>query len=536
MQINSIFFEQEKMQLFCVAPNQEYHMKNNKIVLKTILLCLLCAYSGYASSVKTLTVEKGANLILPVYLDDSNISEEIKSLHITIKYNSDLFEPIGFRVDNGILSDYNLSETLAIEGIAIANIRGTGVYTQFGSVVEFVLTANDVGTATVDLESIYGISSLSGGFWVDDSFYRKIYVETSAFYISDIENYSINEDFPVLPIPFTVNLPNDDITGFLHITPQSSNKDLIEHMIIRKNGTQCTLEINPAPNEFGNTDITITAENNLKEKATQTFSLEIKPVNDAPSFTIPTAITLAETSGSQTFNNWAKNIFPGALNEFDQELSFRVSVDRQDLFYLQPEIDPITGDLHFFSSDNMNGLAQLSVYLYDNGGTSNNGKNRSETKSCSVIITPFSPSLSDNPVEKLKFISSNEPVSVGKMTPYIRVMTCDANDNAVIMESDTIIWLQTETAESGWFYVTNDFQPGYVVIPEGEFSALFKYINGRPGDFQIKASEVPDKGWSDAIMTVHVKSDTNITNGDIDGNGYIDLKDVIGEMQRLSDY
>jgi hypothetical protein len=138
MQINSIFFEQEKMQLFCVAPNQEYHMKNNKIVLKTILLCLLCAYSGYASSVKTLTVEKGANLILPVYLDDSNISEEIKSLHITIKYNSDLFEPIGFRVDNGILSDYNLSETLAIEGIAIANIRGTGVYTQFGSVVEFV--------------------------------------------------------------------------------------------------------------------------------------------------------------------------------------------------------------------------------------------------------------------------------------------------------------------------------------------------------------------------------------------------------------
>ena len=511
-------------------------MIKNKIVFKAILLCLLWAYSGYAST-KTITVDKGADFVLPVYLDDNNISNEIKYLRITIKYDSDLLSPRGFRLNNGILSDYDLTEMLEIEGIAIANINGTGVYTQFGSVVEFVLTTKDIGTATIDLDSIYCNHSLSGGFWLDDSFYRKVFVETNAFYISDIDNYSIDEDLPVLPIPFHVNIPNDYIAGFLPITSQASNINLIKRMNIRRDGTQCTLEIYPAPNEFGNTDITIRAETTQtpKKTATQTFSIEIKPVNDAPTFSIPTAITLAETSGPQFFENWAKNISPGALNETDQILSFRVNVDRPELFYLQPELDPITGDLHFFPSDNANGQAQLSVYLFDNGGTINDGINTSKYKKCSVNIIPFSPTLSDNPVKKIVFVSSNQPVSVGKMTPFIRVMTCDANGNAVIMESDTIIWLQSVRSESGWFYVPNDIDPDYVVIPEGEFSAKFKYINGRPGNFQIKASEVPDQGWTDAIMTIRVQSEDAFINGDIDGNGYIDLKDVIGEMRHLSE-
>ena len=519
---------------------------NKNILITTFLLCLLCVYTANASTVKTLTLEKGADLVLPIYLDDTNSSEEIEYMRIPISYNSDFLSPLGFRLDNGILSDYALNEMLEIQDKAIVNINGSGVYTQFGSVVEFVLTAKDLGTSTIYLDDIYcNYHSLSGGFFLDEEYFQRVYVEVvekNRFYISDIEDLVVYEDQPVLPITFSVNIPEENPTGFLYIKKiESSNTDVVPQngMLTRRNDTQYTLSIFPKTNAYGNTVISITAQYN-QEQDTQTFSIEVLPVNDAPTFSISSAITLEETSGPQIFNNWAKNISPGAPTETDQELSFIVNVENPELFYFQPEIDPITGDLKFFPYDNLNGQTQLSVYLQDNGDTSHNGHNLSAKQNCTLTISPFSPTISDNPVEKLEFISSNQPISLEKITPFIRVMACDANGDAVVMESDTQIWLQTESPDTGWFYVNNNEwswrqSNAIVIIPEGEHSTFFKYRNSRPGAFQIKASEVQDQNWSDAIMTIRVKSDTSSINGDIDGNGIIDLKDVIGEMRVLSE-
>jgi len=510
-----------------------------------VFLCVLCANTTYTSTVKTLTLEKGEDLVLPIYLDDRNNSEEIEYLRIPISYHSDYLTPLGFRLDNGILADYALNEMLEIENKAIVNINGSGVYSQLGRVVEFVLTAKEIGTSTIFLDEIYcNYHSLSGGFWLDNEYYQRVYVEivdTNRFYISDIEDIIVYEDQPVLPITFSVNIPDENPTGFLYIKRiSSSNTDVVPQngMSTRRNDTQYYLSIFPTPNAFGQTEISITAQYNQAQD-TQTFSIDVKPVNDAPTFSMPLAITLSETSGPQVFKNWATNISPGALNETDQELSFIVHVDQPKLFYLQPEIDPVTGDLKFFPFDNRNGKTQMSVYLQDSGDTLNEGHNLSQRQNCTLTITPFSPTISDNLVDKLVFISSNQPVSLEKITPFIRVMACDANGDAVIMESEMQIWLQTESPDTGWFYVMNNDwswrqSNAIIVIPEGEHSAFFKYRNGRPGAFQIKASELPDQGWSNAIMTVRVKSDISTIIGDIDGNGQVDIKDVIGEMQYLS--
>jgi len=514
--------------------------KNVYIILS--FLYFLSAYSTYASTTSILTVEKGEDIVLPIYLDEKNNPEEIKYMRIPISYDSDFFTPLGFRNENSMLSNYAFSESTENENKATVKINGKGAYTRFGPLVEFVLTAKDIGAATIYLDQIYcNYHNLSGGFWLDEHFFQKVDIEivdTSRFYISNIEDFTIDEDQPVLPVSFFVNIPRDDITGFLSITPESSNADLISRMENYRTDNQCTVLIFPAANAFGETDITIRAET-LQANDTKTFSIEVRPVNDAPTFSIPSTITLSETSGPQFLKSWAKNISPGALNETDQKLSFVVQVDQPELFYDQPEIDPFTGDLKFFPFDNLNGQAQLSVYLKDNGDTSNDGHNLSIKKNCTLTITPFSPPISYNPVEKLIFISSNQPISVEKVTPYIRVMACDANGNAVIMTSETQFWLQTDSPDTGWFYVMNgerawEQSNAFLVIPEGEHSAFFKYRNSRPGVFQIKASELPDQSWSDAIMNVRVNSSPSEINGDIDGNGCIDLKDVISEMQFLS--
>jgi len=516
---------------------------SNKIFV-TFILFLLCANTTFASTVKTLTLEKGQDLVLPIYLDDDNNSEEIEYLRIPISYNSDYLSPLGFRSDNGILADYTLKERLEIYNKAFVIINGSGVYTQFGQVVEFVLTAKEIGTSTIYLDEIYcNDHSLSGGFWLDNDYFQRVYieiVEKNRFYISDIEDIIVYEDQPVLPITFSVNIPDENPSGFPYIQIASSNTDVVPQngMSTRRNDTQYYLSVVPTPNAFGQTEISITVQYN-RDQDTQTFLLDVKPVNDAPTFSMPLAITLSETSGPQVFKNWATHISPGAPNEANQELSFIIHVEQPELFYLQPEIDPATGNLQFFPFDNRNGQTQIFVYLQDSGDTLNEGHNLSPRQNCTLTITPFSPTLSDNPVAKLVFISSNQPISLNKITPFIRVMACDANGDAVIMASETQIWLQTESPDSGWFYVMNNDwswrqSNAIIVIPEGEHSAFFKYRNGRPGRYQIQASEVPDQSWSNAIMSIRVKSDITDIDGDIDGNGQVDMKDVIGEMQYLS--
>ena len=75
-----------------------------------------------------------------------------------------------------------------------------------------------------------------------------------------------------------------------------------------------------------------------------------------------------------------------------------------------------------------------------------------------------------------------------------------------------------------------------IVIPEGEYSAMFKYINAKPGNWQITATEMPDLGWIDATLTIHVENDSPYIPGDINENGNIDLSDIIRTMKKIMNH
>jgi len=118
---------------------------------------------------------------------------------------------------------------------------------------------------------------------------------------------------------------------------------------------------------------------------THTFFIEIKPVNDPPTFTPGPDQTIPQNSDIQLVTAWAKNISPGPPDEIDQKVQFLVSTDKPELFHSPPVILS-NGALQYTPAENAYGNAVVTVILMDNGGTYDNGKDTSEPVDFSITI------------------------------------------------------------------------------------------------------------------------------------------------------
>src|SRR3989442_2958614 len=81
-----------------------------------------------------------------------------------------------------------------------------------------------------------------------------------------------------------------------------------------------------------------TANGGVDTSASQTFTITVTPVNDAPSFTKGANQTVNEDASAQTVASWATAISAGAANESTQTVDFVVSNDNNTLFSAQPAI------------------------------------------------------------------------------------------------------------------------------------------------------------------------------------------------------
>ena len=106
--------------------------------------------------------------------------------------------------------------------------------------------------------------------------------------------------------------------------------------------------------------------------ATQTFTIDVTPKNDVPTFTLGGNQTAVEDAGAQTVMGLATDISQGTDNEMGQSLTFNVTSDNDSLFSVQPSIDEF-GNLTYTPADNANGMATVTVNLSDDGGTDNEG-------------------------------------------------------------------------------------------------------------------------------------------------------------------
>jgi len=205
--------------------------------------------------------------------------------------------------------------------------------------------------------------------------------------ISHLPDQTINEDTASPAIPFTVG-DTETPPDRLAVSASSWDTSLIpdRNIVIEGAGTNRTVRITPAHDQFGKAMIMITVTDEAGCSTGETFEVTVNPVNDRPSFTKGPDLTVTNTAGPQTVAGWATAISAGPPDETGQTLSFVVTNDRDALFSVQPAISP-TGTLTFTPTRDTNGTAIVTVVLKDSGGTAYGGVDTSVSQTFTITVT-----------------------------------------------------------------------------------------------------------------------------------------------------
>ncbi len=116
---------------------------------------------------------------------------------------------------------------------------------------------------------------------------------------------------------------------------------------------------------------------------TDSVTINVTAVNDAPSFTVGGTQTVLEDSGAHTVNGFITGISPGPADEVGQTVNFLTSNDNNALFSVAPTIDA-SGNLTYTLAANANGSAIVTVQLHDNGGGANGGSDTSGAQTFTI--------------------------------------------------------------------------------------------------------------------------------------------------------
>ncbi len=169
--------------------------------------------------------------------------------------------------------------------------------------------------------------------------------------------------------------PTVDATGVLRYTPA-----------IDANGTsQFTVRVR---------DDGGVANGGVDTSPPQTFTITVRPVNDAPSFVAANPPGVMEDAGPQTVSGWAHDFAPGPVTAVDEigqaSLGYTVSnVTNPGLFTAggQPTVD-IAGVLQYTPAANMVGTSQFTVRVRDNGGIADGGVDTSAPQTFTIVVGP----------------------------------------------------------------------------------------------------------------------------------------------------
>ncbi len=154
------------------------------------------------------------------------------------------------------------------------------------------------------------------------------------------------------------------------------------------------LTYTPATNANGTATITVTLSDNggtanggVDTSASQSFTITVNAVNDAPSFTKGADQTVLEDAGAQTVNGWASAISSGPADESAQTVSFNITGNtNSSLFSAGPAISP-TGVLTYTPAANAFGSATITVTLSDSGSNTVPNVNTSAAQTFVITVT-----------------------------------------------------------------------------------------------------------------------------------------------------
>ena len=163
------------------------------------------------------------------------------------------------------------------------------------------------------------------------------------------------------------------------------------HGIVTNNGG--SLSYKPDAQYIGVDTFNYTISDGQASSNNAKVTVNITGVNDPPTFTPGNDETIFEDAGGISRPGWASNINPGNAGESEQQLTFVVTTDNPPLFAVSPAVDSTSGTLTYTPAENMNGMANVAIYLQDNGGTANGGLDHSPTHQMKIEVI----SINDSP-------------------------------------------------------------------------------------------------------------------------------------------
>jgi hypothetical protein len=251
--------------------------------------------------------------------------------------------------------------------------------------LNFTPTANGFGSATITV-------TVNDGQAVNNLFSHTFTVTVSPVNdvptLNPINNLTINEDAAVQTVNLSGISPgvaNENQT--LIVTAVSSNPGLIANPTVNYASPNAagSLSFAPVANANGSATITVTvndgqAANNI---VTQTFTVTVNPVNDAPTLNNLVNVSIPQNAGAQAAN--LSGITSGAANETQTLVVTAVSsnpglIPNPTVTYTSPNG---TGSLSFAPVANATGSATITVTVND-GQAANN----TVTRTFIVTVTP----------------------------------------------------------------------------------------------------------------------------------------------------
>jgi uncharacterized delta-60 repeat protein len=167
--------------------------------------------------------------------------------------------------------------------------------------------------------------------------------------------------------------------------------------------------------------------------ADATVTLNVAFVNQPPTFTPGTNVTVLENSVAYTATSWATSISPGPANEASQTLTFTLNTNNLALFAVQPAItlSGTNGTLTFTPAVDQSGTAIVTATLQDSGGTVNGGQDTvTHTFTVTVLLVNHAPSFAKGPDQSVRVGSSLQTmthwatqVSAGPASEASQIMT-----------------------------------------------------------------------------------------------------------------
>lgn len=152
------------------------------------------------------------------------------------------------------------------------------------------------------------------------------------------------------------------------------------------------LSFTTAANQYGQAVLSVILQDDggnddggVNTSLAQLVTVEVLPVNDAPTFVGGGNVTVMEDSPAQTIAGWATAINPGP-NEATQSVVFSVTGNTNPgLFSTTPAVSP-DGTLTFEPANDMFGAADITLSLADDGGIANGGIDHSASYTFNIAV------------------------------------------------------------------------------------------------------------------------------------------------------